>query len=86
MEVRRSELHSECVIELLHGDLSISVVVESSHQGVFFMISDEDVQTKQQVSVLRNERQFRQQLTRSQMKFCQLTLTFSKHIGFKRKN
>ena len=42
--VLSSELHSEGVVELLHGNLSVPVVVESSHQGVFLVVGDEDVQ------------------------------------------
>lgn len=52
MEVRRSELHSECVVELLHGDFSVSVVVKSSHQGMFFVIRDEYVQRSESLSEL----------------------------------
>ena len=46
MEVHRSELHGECVVELFHGDFSISVVVEPSHEGVLLVVSDEDVEAK----------------------------------------
>ena len=61
MEVRRSELHSECVIELLHGDLSISVVVESSHEHVLFVVRHVDVHAtnkfiQQQCQVICNAR------------------------------
>ena len=45
--VLSSELHSEGVVELLHGNLAVPVVVESSHQGVFLVVCDEDVQSKQ---------------------------------------
>ena len=79
-------------VKLYHGFWwGRTFLIASSNWSIFIQSSSPEcppvnVQTKQQVSVLRNERQFRQQLTRSQMKFCQLTLTFRKHIGFKRKN
>ena len=45
VEFLSSELHSECVVELLHGDHSILIVVKSSHKRVFLMVCDEDVHT-----------------------------------------
>ena len=44
--VLSSELHSEGVVELLHGDLAVPVVVESSHKGVLLVVCHEDVQPK----------------------------------------
>ena len=44
--VLSSELHSEGVVELLHGDLAVPVVVESSHKRVLLVVGDEDVQPK----------------------------------------
>lgn len=39
-----SELLGESVVELLHGDLSIAVVVESSHEDVLLVVGHVDVQ------------------------------------------
>ena len=33
----------ECVVELLEGHNSVTIVVESSHEGVLFMVCQEDV-------------------------------------------
>ena len=45
VERRSSELHSECVVELLHRDHTVCVVVESSHESMFFCVRDKDVQS-----------------------------------------
>jgi len=42
--VSDSELLSEGVVELFKGDNSVVVVVEASHQGVFFVVGHMDVQ------------------------------------------
>ena len=39
-----SELLRESVVELLHGDLSVLVVIEFSHQDVLFVVRHVDVQ------------------------------------------
>lgn len=44
--VLSSELHGEGVVELLHGNLAVPVVVESSHKGVLLVVGDKDVQPK----------------------------------------
>ena len=41
-----SELHGEGVVELLHGNLAVPVVVESPHERVLFVVCHEDVQPK----------------------------------------
>ena len=38
------------VVELFHRDLSVSVVVESLHQGVLFVVGDEDVHASKSCS------------------------------------
>ena len=45
-----SEVLGECVIELFHGDLAVTVVVETSHQRVLFVVCHMDSQTKKIVN------------------------------------
>ena len=42
-QVHRSELLGEGVVELLHGDLAVVVVIEPSHQDVFLVVGHVDV-------------------------------------------
>ena len=45
--LQESPLLGNEVVELFHGDLSVSVVVESLHQGVLFVVGNEDVHASQ---------------------------------------
>ena len=49
-----SELHGEGVVELLHADHAVSVMVESSHQSVFFVVSNEDIHAIKKVNTVCN--------------------------------
>jgi len=42
----RSELLRERVVELLHGDLAVAVMVEASHERVLFVVRNEDIKAK----------------------------------------
>ena len=42
----RSELLCERVVELLHGDLAVAVVVEASHERVLLVVGNEDIKAK----------------------------------------
>jgi hypothetical protein len=43
-KVLGSELFGERVVELFHGDLSIAVVIESSHEDMLLVVGHVDVQ------------------------------------------
>ena len=46
-EFHRSELGGEGVVELFHGDLSVLVVIEASHEHVLLVVRHVDVQSKE---------------------------------------
>ena len=43
-EFHLSELRGEGVVELFHGDLSVLVVIEASHEDVLLVVRHVDVQ------------------------------------------